>query len=97
MCGIADIFHRDGRPVSPVVLKAMTDLIAHRGPDGEGQYCDGPMGVGHRRLSIIDLSDASRQPMATRDGRYVLTYNGEIYNFRKLKAELSTKSRFRKS
>ncbi|MDA7946898.1 MAG: asparagine synthase (glutamine-hydrolyzing) [Hyphomicrobiaceae bacterium] len=91
MCGIAGILHRDGRPASAVALKAMTEIIAHRGPDGEGQYCDGPVGLGHRRLSIIDLSDAARQPMVTRDGRHVLTYNGEIYNFQELKAELSTR------
>ena len=91
MCGIAGIFHRDGRPASLVALKAMTDLIAHRGPDGEGHYRDGPIGLGHRRLSIIDLSDAARQPMITRDGRYVITYNGEIYNFQELKADLSAR------
>lgn len=91
MCGIAGILHRDGRPASPVTVKAMTDIIAHRGPDGEGHYCDGPIGLGHRRLSIIDLTDAARQPMATRDGRYVLTYNGEIYNFHELKALLSAR------
>jgi asparagine synthase (glutamine-hydrolysing) len=91
MCGIAGIFHRDGRPASPVALKAMTDIIAHRGPDGEGHYRDGSIGLGHRRLSIIDLTDAARQPMATRDGRFVLTYNGEIYNFQELKAELSAR------
>lgn len=89
MCGIAGVLHRDGRPASPVIMKTMTDIIAHRGPDGEGHYCDGPVGLGHRRLSIIDLSDASRQPMATPDGRYIITYNGEIYNFRELKTELS--------
>jgi len=89
MCGIAGILHRDGRPASPAILKGMTDAIAHRGPDGEGHYVDGPMGLGHRRLAIIDLSDAARQPMATEDGRYVLTYNGEIYNFREIKADLS--------
>lgn len=88
MCGIAGILHLDGAPASSAALKAMTDLIAHRGPDGEGHYCDGPVGLGHRRLSIIDLSDAASQPMATRDGRYVLTFNGEIYNFRELRAEL---------
>jgi asparagine synthase (glutamine-hydrolysing) len=91
MCGIAGILHRDGRPASPVALKAMTDIIAHRGPDGEGHYRDGPLGLGHRRLSIIDLTDAARQPMTTRDGRYVLTYNGEIYNFQELKADLSAR------
>ncbi|MGE0500691.1 MAG: asparagine synthase (glutamine-hydrolyzing) [Rhizobiaceae bacterium] len=89
MCGIAGIFHRNGRPVSPVVLKAMTDMIAHRGPDGEGHYVDGPTGLGHRRLSIIDLTDAASQPMTTSDGRYVLTYNGEIYNFREIRADLA--------
>lgn len=69
----------------------MTDLIAHRGPDGEGHYCNGPVGLGHRRLSIIDLTDAARQPMETQDGRFVLTYNGEIYNFKELKVELSAR------
>ncbi|MFM9975733.1 MAG: asparagine synthase (glutamine-hydrolyzing) [Beijerinckiaceae bacterium] len=91
MCGIAGMLHRDGRPASPVTVKAMTDIIAHRGPDGEGHYCDGPVGLGHRRLSIIDLTDAARQPMSTRDGRYILTYNGEIYNFHELKAQLSAR------
>jgi asparagine synthase (glutamine-hydrolysing) len=73
------------------MLTAMTDSIAHRGPDGEGHYCNGPIALGHRRLSIIDLTDAARQPMETRDGRYVLTYNGEIYNFKELKIELSAR------
>lgn len=91
MCGIAGILHRDGKPASARFLAAMTDLIAHRGPDGEGHYCDGPVGLGHRRLSIIDLTDAARQPMETRDGRFVLTYNGEIYNFKELKIELSAR------
>lgn len=91
MCGIAGVLHRDGRPASIVSLTAMTDALAHRGPDGEGQYCEGPVGLGHRRLSIIDLTDASRQPMETRDGRFVLTYNGEIYNFKELKQELSAR------
>jgi asparagine synthase (glutamine-hydrolysing) len=91
MCGIAGILHRDGRPASITTLTAMTDIIVHRGPDGEGHYCNGPVGLGHRRLSIIDLTDASRQPMETRDGRFVLTYNGEIYNFKELKTELSAR------
>ena len=91
MCGIAGVFHRDGRPASTVILRGMTDLLAHRGPAGEGHYVDGAVGLGHRRLSILDLTDAARQPMATRDGRYVLTYNGEIYNFLELKAALSAR------
>ena len=93
MCGIAGILHADGRPPSGQTLRAMTDQIAHRGPDGEGQFIDGPVALGHRRLAIIDLTDAARQPMVTRDGRYVLTYNGEIYNFQELKAELSARGR----
>ena len=93
MCGIVGVLHTDSRPPSAQVLRAMTDLIAHRGPDGEGHYIDGPVALGHRRLAIIDLSDAARQPMVTRDGRYVLTYNGEIYNFSELKAQLTARGR----
>ena len=68
----------------------MTDAIAHRGPDGEGQWLEGNVGLGHRRLAIIDLSPAAHQPMLDASGRFVLTYNGEIYNFRTLRAELET-------
>ena len=88
MCGIAGLIHLDGAPVSPAVLQRMTDAIAHRGPDGEGQWIEGNVGIGHRRLAIIDLSPAGHQPMVSADHRYVLTYNGEIYNFRELRAEL---------
>src|SRR5262245_4349534 len=88
MCGVAGVLHLDGSPASPVSLRRMTDAVAHRGPDGEGHYADGPVGLGHRRLAIIDLSPGGRQPMATEDGRFVLTYNGEVYNFRELRIEL---------
>lgn len=88
MCGIAGLFHTNGVPCSPVVLRRMTDAIAHRGPDGEGFYTDSFVGLGHRRLSIIDLSPAGHQPMISADGNYVLTYNGEIYNYQELRAEL---------
>jgi asparagine synthase (glutamine-hydrolysing) len=88
MCGIAGIVHLDGAPASPVVLKRMTDAIAHRGPDGEGHWVEGNVGLGHRRLAIIDLSPAGQQPMRTPDGRYVLTYNGEIYNYQEVRIEL---------
>lgn len=91
MCGITGIVHLDGAPASPVQLKRMTDSIAHRGPDGEGQWVEGSIGLGHRRLSIIDLSSQAAQPMASSDGRYVLTYNGELYNYRELRAELEAK------
>jgi asparagine synthase (glutamine-hydrolysing) len=88
VCGIAGVFNLNGEPVSPVVLRKMTDAIAHRGPDGEGFYIDSFVGLGNRRLAIIDLSPAGHQPMVTRDGRYALVYNGEIYNFQELRAEL---------
>ena len=88
MCGIAGQINFDGKPVERQTLQKMTDAIAHRGPDGEGHWIDGGIGFGHRRLAIIDLSPAGQQPMTSRDSRYVLTYNGEIYNFRELRSEL---------
>jgi len=91
MCGIAGLFHTNGAPVAPLALKKMTDAIAHRGPDGEGHYIDGGLGLGHRRLAIIDLSSAGHQPMASEDGRYVIAYNGEVYNFNELRIELEAK------
>jgi len=90
MCGIAGILNLNNEPVSPVLLKRMTDTIVHRGPDGEGHFSDGPLGLGHRRLAIIDLSPAAHQPMMTLDGRHVISYNGEIYNFQELRVELET-------
>jgi asparagine synthase (glutamine-hydrolysing) len=91
MCGIVGQVNFDKSPVSSVVLKKMTDVIQHRGPDGEGHWIEGNIGFGHRRLSIIDLSPAGHQPMISSDHRYVLTYNGEIYNFRELRIELEGK------
>jgi len=91
MCGIAGFLNLDCAPASPLILKAMTDAIRHRGPDGEGHFIDGVFGIGHRRLAIIDLSPAAHQPMLTPDGRYVLSYNGEIYNFRELRIELEAR------
>jgi len=88
MCGIAGVLNLKGEPVAPATLQRMTDAVAHRGPDGEGHYSADGVGLGHRRLAIIDLSDAARQPMVSHDGRYVVVYNGELYNFRELRAEL---------
>jgi asparagine synthase (glutamine-hydrolysing) len=88
MCGIAGIFHLDGQPASAELLKSMTDAIAHRGPDSDGIWMNNAVGLGHRRLAIIDLSAAGHQPMLTPDGRYAITYNGEIYNYAELHKEL---------
>ncbi|HYO91562.1 MAG TPA: hypothetical protein VEQ40_07995, partial [Pyrinomonadaceae bacterium] len=88
MCGIAGICNLNGEPVPDNLLRRMTDSIAHRGPDGEGHYTDMGVGLGHRRLAIIDLSPAGHQPMSNAAGDVVITYNGEIYNFQKLRVEL---------
>lgn len=90
MCGIVGIYHQDGVPASHLLLKRMTDAIKHRGPDGEGYYLDGNLGLGHRRLAILDLSKAGHQPMATEDGRYIISYNGCVYNFNELRVELES-------
>ena len=88
MCGIAGYLNRDGEPGSAVTMRKMTDIIAHRGPDGEGSFVEGGVALGHRRLAIIDLSPAGHQPMMSADGRLVITYNGELYNFQELRTEL---------
>src|SRR5688572_14351878 len=94
MCGLAGIFWRDGRPVDPHVLKGMSDAVAHRGPDGEGFWIDGPVGLGHRRLAIRELSELGAQPMASPSGRTVVIFNGEIYNDPALKSELTREHGF---
>ena len=78
MCGITGLINLDGSPVCPVILKQMTDAIAHRGPDGEGYWTHGFVGLGHRRLAIIDLSPLGHQPMQNADGSVVIAYNGEV-------------------
>jgi len=92
MCGISGklYFNRD-RVVDPEVIRRMNAVLAHRGPDGEGVYVKGPVGLGHRRLAIIDLSEDARQPMANEDGTVMITFNGEIYNFAELRKELEEK------
>jgi len=88
MCGIAGIINIDGQPVSSLILNKMIDTIKHRGPDGNGLYTDKYIGFGHCRLSIIDLSSSGNQPMISDNKRFILTYNGEIYNFQELRIEL---------
>ena len=97
MCGIAGrVNFRSQAPVDPGVVGQMCDLLAHRGPDGHGTYCDTGVGLGHRRLAIIDLSPLGHQPMSTEDGQVTITYNGEIYNFLELRRELESRGhRFR--
>ncbi|MXO50409.1 amidotransferase 1, exosortase A system-associated [Erythrobacter gaetbuli] len=88
MCGIAGLFHYETiKPVDPKRVEAMTDALAHRGPDGSGVWTAPGVGLGHRRLSIIDLA-GSPQPMASADGRAMIVFNGEIYNYRALRREL---------
>ena len=91
MCGIVGLFSFDGPPVGPEQIRAMTDRVAHRGPDGVGLWMSGDrrIGLGHRRLSIIDLSDNAAQPMSNHDGSIQLVYNGEIFNHAELRRELS--------
>jgi asparagine synthase (glutamine-hydrolysing) len=95
MCGFVGIVRFDGRPIEPGRLEAMRDTMIHRGPDDRGIFLgrsgETPtVGLGHRRLSIIDLSAAGRQPMATEDGSLVIVHNGEIYNFSELRSQLES-------
>ena len=88
MCGICGVFNfGTGEPADPVALKRATDAMAHRGPDDEGFYLDGPVGLGNRRLSIIDLP-GGHQPIANEDESVWITFNGEIYNYRDLRPDL---------
>ena len=87
MCGICGIIHLDGQPVDSNLLESMTSVLIHRGPDDCGYHLDQGLGLGFRRLSIIDLT-AGRQPMANEDGTVWVVFNGEIYNFRELRASL---------
>lgn len=91
MCGITGLLNFDGADAPREVLQSMTDILRHRGPDGQGLHISGPVGLGHRRLAIIDLSDAAKQPMSNEDETIWLTFNGEIYNFMELRRELEKK------
>ncbi|MFH1354149.1 MAG: asparagine synthase (glutamine-hydrolyzing) [bacterium] len=85
MCGIVGVWNRgSGEPVDKGVLLRMAGSLRHRGPDDAGHMIDGALGLAHRRLAIIDLTAAGRQPMTTPDGRYTIVFNGEIYNYGEL-------------
>lgn len=88
MCGIAGFIRTDGGPAELAVIQRMTDAVRHRGPNGAGHFIDGPVALGHRRLSVLDLSDDGAQPMQYADSGLVLTFNGEIYNYIEIREEL---------
>ncbi|QQG36918.1 MAG: asparagine synthase (glutamine-hydrolyzing) [Micavibrio aeruginosavorus] len=94
MCGIAGFIDvKKTRDVDSLRahLKVMTDSLRHRGPDGDGSWVQDHVALGHRRLAIVDLSDSGRQPMVSSSGRYVIIFNGEIYNFQDIRAELESR------
>jgi len=91
MCGFVGIFKLNGGKVSLELLKKLSQKIAHRGPDGEGYYLRDNIGLAHKRLAILDTSEKGNQPMFSRDGNWVLVFNGCIYNFRELRKELEAK------
>jgi len=88
MCGICGVFRADGAAVQATTVAKMAVELTHRGPDSDGVWASGPVGVASRRLAIIDLSPAGHQPMTNEDGNYILVYNGELYNYQQLRAEL---------
>jgi asparagine synthase (glutamine-hydrolysing) len=89
VCGIAGVFNfRSLTHADAAAVQRMGDVVAHRGPDASGVYVDGPTGLAHRRLAILDLSDQGRQPMYSADGRFAMVFNGEIYNYLELRDEL---------
>lgn len=98
MCGITGKYNfQTEEPVSPELIRAMTDKIVYRGPDDQGVYTDGNIGLGHRRLSILDLSELGHQPMGSEDGTIWIVFNGEIYNFQTVRADLISKGHTFKS
>ena len=90
MCGILGIYYSDNRQVDPALLARMSATMTHRGPDGDGFHFDAGIGLAHRRLSIIDLG-GGKQPLCNEDGTIWITFNGEIYNFQELRAELKAR------
>jgi asparagine synthase (glutamine-hydrolysing) len=89
MCGFAALVRLDKAEADREAVARMAAAISHRGPDDSGSYFEGPVGLGFRRLSILDLTPTGHQPMATADGRFVIVFNGEIYNYVELRRELS--------
>ncbi len=95
MCGIAGQVAGDRRPVEPRLIAAMGHRLRHRGPDDHGTYVKGHVGLAHRRLSVLDLSQAGHQPMSNDNGTVWIVFNGEVYNFRELRDSLRSRYTFR--
>ena len=91
MCGIVGEIDFTGKSVLKSTIKKMTDIIKHRGPDGEGQWVENNIGLGHRRLAIIDKSSLGNQPMFSENKRWILSYNGELYNYKEIRKILKKK------
>jgi len=91
MCGIAGVFNFNKQPVSHQTIKTMVDALAHRGPDGEGLYIDENLALGHRRLSILDITPKGAQPMMSHNGEWIIVFNGCIYNYLDLRLDLKSK------
>lgn len=89
MCGISGIVRRLADESIPAIIKKINDAMSHRGPDADGFWIEGGVGFGHRRLSILDLSSAANQPFEDASGRYVMVFNGEVYNFNEIKEQLA--------
>ena len=96
MCGITGIVLRDGEPVTEELIRNMTDSMTHRGPDDEGIHIHGNVGLGMRRLSIMDVVGGS-QPLFSKEGSIAMVGNGEIYNYRELAEQLKSSHQFRTS
>src|SRR5687767_14296884 len=90
MCGFTLVFAPEAARIDASIVARMTAAIRHRGPDDEGMFLFGPVGMGFRRLSILDMSPLGHQPMSTEDGSVTLVFNGEIYNYIELRNELET-------
>jgi asparagine synthase (glutamine-hydrolysing) len=106
MCGICGKICFDGKPIEEDLIKEMCRSFSYRGPDDNGTYINNSLsdngrrvslGLGHQRLSIIDLSPAGHQPMTNEDGTIWITYNGEVYNFKELRSDLKSKGHTFKS
>ena len=90
MCGICGVIHFDGKPVGRELLAGMNERLRHRGPDGDGYFIDGAVGLAMRRLKIIDIA-GSDQPLTNEDGSIQVIFNGEIYNYRELRRGLEAR------